>query len=1115
MTGAGGREVWTTSRGEVDGRSSELDAAVEQNGEVGEELSGRLPAGTVTFLFTDIEGSSSRWERDGGAMRDALAHHDEALRRAIEGRGGSVVKHTGDGVMAVFAEAGAAIAAAVEAHQTVEDLPVRIGIHTGSAEPARGGDYLGLTPTRAARVMSAAHGGQILVSGATAALAADHLPGEVALVDLGEHRVRGLERAEHLWQVKHPALRSEFPPLHRGRSAAGNLSTPTTAIIGRDAELAAVAALLTRERLVTLTGSGGCGKTTLALHAANASLTDDASGVWWVELAPLAVASQVPDRVAASVGMSPSLSTDSTDDMVAYLNGLGSVLLVLDNAEHVIDEAARVVDAVLRGCPRARLLVTSREALGLFGEVLFRVPSLAVPPSGQPVTAAGLDDFDAARLFLDRARRVRPTLIVDDRAAQHVAAICVRLDGIPLALELAAARAASMPLARVALELDDVFRLLTGGSRTALPRQQTLHASIAWSVDLLDTVERSVLSRLAIFRGSFPLPAAEAIASDDLLVDRFAVIDSVGRLVDKSLVQLNDATGHYRLLDTIRRFALDRLRRTGDLAPTEARHCRWYAERAVEIGGITGVGISPSDDGLPDVFAALDWAYDNDAAEAYRISRGLGWNRSLIGHITEFRRQYEWVTRRSGSDDAAGWAGAVAGLCFPAMVTNRLDYPEFVDRARRCLPSDDGATSRLLEWFGRSMAGLRAADLTGLEAGWREAIADGDDIARLRYAEHTALHAAVQGRHAVVHECVPDTIATLDRVGLRFTVHTGRGAYTALLATLCNEGRLSEARDLTEGFSLGDSGATVMEAARQVARLGWLTGEAELIAVASKQMSEELWEKWQGPALGLAFYAARRDGLDEVALRLAGAAYEAYSTTPGLRGDSLLAFVVELLRAGRRRDVDEHLAEFTGDIDPIGRPPTAVVHRELIEALVARHDDRPDGVELHGHALLEAATGSGYALFTVDALELLAETAVRRGDEVRAARLFGAADGHRRRVGYVARIVPDSETVGIAVDRLRNEQAAAFDDGHTLGLLEAVEFARRTRGERGRPSFGWASLTATETKVVELVAQGLSNEQVARTLLMSPATAKTHLTHIYAKLGASNRTELAARWRDR
>src|SRR4051794_33259767 len=253
------------------------------------------------------------------------------------------------------------------------------------------------------------------------------------------------------------------------------------------------------------------GKTTLGLHAANASLDGFVGGAWWVELAPLTVASQVPDRVAASVGMSRSLSADSTDDIVAYLHGLGAVLVVLDNAEHVIDGAARLVDAIRRACPQARLLVTSREALGLVGEIVFRVPSLAVPPTDQVVTAGDLDEYDAARLFLDRSRRVRPTLIVDDVAAEHVAAICARLDGIPLALELAAARAGSMPLERLALELDDAFRLLTGGSRTALARQQTLQASIEWSVDLLDTVERAVLCRLAIFRGPFALAAAEAI----------------------------------------------------------------------------------------------------------------------------------------------------------------------------------------------------------------------------------------------------------------------------------------------------------------------------------------------------------------------------------------------------------------------------------------------------------------------------------------------------------------------------------------------------------------------------------------------------------------------------
>ena len=244
-----------------------------------------------------------------------------------------------------------------------------------------------------------------------------------------------------------------------------------------------------------------------------------------------------------------------------------------------------------------------------------------------------------------------------------------------------------------------------------------------------------------------------------------------------------------------------------------------------------------------------------------------------------------------------GWAGAVAGLCFPAMVTNRADYLDFVERARRCLRPGDGATRRLLEWFGRSSAGLHDADLTGLEAGWREAIVEGDEIARFRYAEHTAVHAAVQGRHAVAHECVADTIALLDLVDLRFSLRNGRGAYTALLRTLCNEGRLAEARVLAGSFSLGDSGATVMEAARQVARLGWLTGDGDLIGLASKQISEELWEKWQAPRAGLAYYAARWEGRDEDALRLAHTCYENYAVTPGLRGDSLALLVVELLRA--------------------------------------------------------------------------------------------------------------------------------------------------------------------------------------------------------------------------
>ena len=409
--------------------------------------------------------------------------------------------------------------------------------------------------------------------------------------------------------------------------------------------------MLRAARLVTLTGSGGCGKTRLALHVAAEVLDDHPGGVWWVELAPWSVR-QLWDRVAASIGLGVSLGADLGRDIVAYLRAQGRVLLVIDNAEHVITDAVRLVEFVLQGCPDVQILVTSREPLGVAGETVTRVPSLSAPSGDERLTVEGLEAFDAPRLFLERARQVRPNLVVDERACAHVAAICARLDGIPLALELAAARARSLPLDRLAEGLDDAFRLLTGGARTSLARQQTLHASIAWSVDLLGDDERAVLRRLAVFRDAFPLEAAEAVVADGEVVDRFGVLDVIGRLVDKSLVQLDDATDRYRLLETIRQFAFDRLRDADEVVATRTRHCEWFADVASEMGGMPSNGtLTPDSDGVTDALAALEWAYDNSPALGCRISRGLGWGRHRMGHFAEFARQYDWVASREGADD--------------------------------------------------------------------------------------------------------------------------------------------------------------------------------------------------------------------------------------------------------------------------------------------------------------------------------------------------------------------------------------------------------------------------------------------------------------------------------
>ena len=474
-----------------------------------EWVSGRpstLPAGTVTFLLTDVEGSSRLWETRPDDMPAAIARHYEILDEVIAAYDGvrPVEQGEGDSIVAAFARAGEAVQAAVEAQRQLTSelpwLPVRMAIHTGEAQLRGERNYVGSAIIRCARLRACAHGGQVLLSSSTAGLVLDS-PAGVGLVDLGAVRLRDLTRVERVWQVVADGLPAQFPPLRSLDAAPHNLPSAVTSFVGRDQELRTITALLHEERVVTLTGSGGCGKTRLALHAAAEVVDVHAGGTWWVDLAPVTNGANVPDQVAGAVGTQPTPGADTTALLVRYLRDLGPTLLILDNAEHVIDDVAAVVDAIVQGCAEVHVLVTSREPLGVAGELVWRVPSLRAPASGELISSEALEGFEAARLFVDRARRVRPNLVLDDRATAAIVAICARLDGIPLALELAAARTRTVSLDRLASGLDNAFRLLTGGVRTAMPRQQTLLASIAWSVDLLDDVERAVLRRLAVFQG--------------------------------------------------------------------------------------------------------------------------------------------------------------------------------------------------------------------------------------------------------------------------------------------------------------------------------------------------------------------------------------------------------------------------------------------------------------------------------------------------------------------------------------------------------------------------------------------------------------------------------------
>jgi predicted ATPase/class 3 adenylate cyclase len=534
------------------------------------------PSGTVTFLFTDIEGSTHLWEQYPDTMRHTLTRHDDLLRHSIEAHGGYIFKTVGDGFCAAFDIASDALAAALSAQRSLfaeawdktGPLGIRMALHTGTAKE-HDGDYFGPNVNRVARLLSAGHGRQTLLSLATKELVHDQMPNGVVLLDLGKHRLKDLDRAEHIFQLAAPDLPVDFPPLKSLVDLPNNLPIQLTSFIGREREMMEVKRLLTNTRLLTLTGAGGFGKTRLSVQVAADLLDAFADGVWLVELAPLTDPTLVPQTVASVLGVREEPMRSLLAILTSYLR-TKNLLLILDNCEHLIEACARLADVLLRACPNLRILATSREALGIPGETTWLVPSLSLPdrqyrPSVGADFVTTLTQYEAVQLFIDRAVAVLPTFTITNQNAPAVAQICHRLDGIPLAIELAAVRVKVLSVEQIARRLDDRFYLLKGGSRTALPRQQTLQAAIDWSYNLLAEPERMSFRRLSVFAGDWTLEAAEAICEGKDVKER-EVLGLLSRLVDKSLVIADELGGErrYRLLETIRQYARDKLLESGE-----------------------------------------------------------------------------------------------------------------------------------------------------------------------------------------------------------------------------------------------------------------------------------------------------------------------------------------------------------------------------------------------------------------------------------------------------------------------------------------------------------------------------------------------------------------------
>jgi len=601
-----------------------------------------LPSGTVTFLFTDIEGSTKLAQQYPNEMPNLLAQHHEILRQVIQAQNGYIFQNEGDSLAVAFHSALDALNAASNAQKMLQNeawdpapIKVRMGIHTGAAKlnnstaPTIYTGYTTLAMT--SRVMSAGHGGQILLSGATYELVRNSLPANTELIDLGEKRLKDLLQLEHLYQLNTAGLTTSFPALKTLDISLTNLPTQLSTFIGREKEVEQIKKRLEKNRLVTLTGSGGVGKTRLSIQVATELLNDYPHGVWLVELAPITDPALVVQTVCATLDIAPQGNIAALQVLTDYLKQK-KILLVVDNCEHLIDVCAQLCETLLHVCPNLWIVASSREALGVEGENAYHVPSLSLPNPHDKFEM--IEKSEAVKLFMERANTVVPEFGMTSTNAPVIAQICHRLDGIALAIELAASRVKLLKVEQIAARLDDAFRLLTGGSRTALPRQQTLRALIDWSYNLLSDEEKTVLRRLSVFVGGWALEAAEAVC------DNSNMLDLLTHLVDKSLISVDlehEYEPRYYLLETIRQYAREKLNESGESEPLRTRHMEYFCGLGERFEpGLRGPDQIALLDGLDmeldNLRAALEWALDHYVLDGLRLASGLQWFWQLRNH---------------------------------------------------------------------------------------------------------------------------------------------------------------------------------------------------------------------------------------------------------------------------------------------------------------------------------------------------------------------------------------------------------------------------------------------------------------------------------------------------
>lgn len=1075
-----------------------------------------LPTGTVTLLLADVEGSTRLWETQPDAMRAAVERLDATLSDAVAAHRGvrPVEQGEGDSFVIAFARAADAVACALALQRApLAPIKLRIGLHSGDiqlrSQTSGEANYIGPTINRTARLRDLAHGGQTVLSGATEPLVVDQLPPDTTLIDLGSHPLRDLPRPERVAQLCHPDLPNDFPPLRTANAVvAERLPMQLTSFIGRQAEMKGIREALADNRLVTLTGAGGAGKTRLAIQVAGALGVDDtASAIWYVDLAPVTDPDLVPVTVARALSL-PDQPEQPTMEVLRRFIRNRQMLMLLDNCEHLLDASAELITALLAACPALTLLATSREPIGVTGEVSWRVPSLSLAD-------------EAIELFEDRARRTKPEFRVTADNAETVTEICRRLDGLPLAIELAAARIRALSPTDLLTSLHDTFRLLTGGARTAVRRQQTLRASVDWSHALLSEPEQVLFRRLAVFYGGFDLDAAAALAGEAGEIERYQVLDQITLLVDKSLLVTED-TPHgtrYRLLETVRQYAQEKLHESREGNAVRTRHRDHYAAMAAlldtKAAGDHQRRLDRAGVEIDNLRAAFAWSRENSDTEL-----ALGLASSLLplwlsrGLMQEGLNWLSAALSDAHGDQASGarvraMVDKAVLESFPG-VTVDLGGAEQILAAARDL-GDLALVARAL-----TACACRAADDRESSVAYFTEAADlARNIDDSWWLGQTltleAIFALLFGEPVAGQTAAEEVLRIADKVGDKFVsrqcryvlgwVQILRGDLTTALAVL----REVEA----ECTAAGDAVFAMHAMAIQAIAFAY-QGHLDAARIASEvafQRVTDLFDTFTGIVYAGSAYV-------HLAAGDAAAAWEAHETSrkltkldPQLAPMHIFAALAPLAcgdLGAARRWADDVVSATRG-----WSLAAALTTRSRVKIAQGEYD----GAERDAYDALDLAARLKGDLLVPFALDCLATIAAESDNNQLAVRLLGAADAARRHMGIVRFKVLDADDEAW-IARLRdvlgdNDFAVAWSEGAALSIAEATCYAQRRRGERTRATSGWASLTRAELDVVRLIREGLGNKDIAARLFISPRTVQAHLTHIYTKLGLTSRVQLA------